>query len=161
MKRASVALLLTVMLLAVGGAAVAWTQGYRVYAIQTGSMSPAFPTGSLIIDAPPLTHQPSPGEVITFGAGPGLVTHRVVESSPVGLRTKGDANATDDPWTIPHQGVVGRVVAVVPRLGYVLVFFKQPAGAAAVMGGLLSMILLWQLFFPDIDEESASAAIPA
>ena len=152
------ALLLAVLLAVVAGAALAWSQGYRLYAIQTGSMSPAYPVGALVIDAPPSADAPSSGDVITFKIGPGLVTHRVVESAPGGLTTKGDANATDDPWTIPQSSVVGRVVAVAPRWGYVLVFFKQPAGVAAVVLGLTSIILLWQLFFPEeFEDEKASA----
>jgi len=152
LKRASVALLLAALLVVATGAALAWSQGYRLFAIQTGSMSPAFPIGALVIDAPPSADGPSSGDVITFRTGAGFVTHRVVESTVGGLTTKGDANATDDPWTIPQASVVGRVIAVAPRWGYVLVFFKQPAGVAAVVLGLSSIILLWQLFFP---EESA------
>lgn len=160
-KRASTALLLVAMLGAIVGSAVAWSLGYRVYAVQTGSMSPAYPTGALVVDVPPAADGGATGSVITFDLGDGLVTHRVYGTTSAGVTTKGDANLTPDSWTIPPRAVVGQVVATVPRMGYVLVFFKQPAGVAAVMGGLLSMVLLWQLFFPDIDDESAPIAIPA
>ncbi len=31
---------------------VGWHQGYRLYAVRTGSMTPTYPTGSLLLDAP-------------------------------------------------------------------------------------------------------------
>jgi len=160
MKRVAIALLALVLLAVVAGAAIAWSQGYRLYAVQSGSMSPTFPTGSLVVDGPPAADGGAHGEVITFKIGDGLVTHRVVESSPTGLTTKGDANATDDPWTISQENVVGQVVAAVPRLGYVLVFFKQPSGVLAVVTGLWTMIMLWKLFFPPAKQESASSETP-
>ena len=120
-------------------------------------MSPDYPTGSLVVDEPPAADGGAQGVVITFEIGDGLVTHRIVKSSPSGLTTKGDANPTNDPWTIPQQSVVGSVVAVVPRLGYALVFFKQPSGVLAVMTGLLTIMLLWGLFVPE-DRADAKAA---
>ena len=160
-KRVWGPLLLVLMLAIVGTTAVAWSHGYRLYAVQTGSMSPAYPTGALVVDEPPAADGGAQGAVITFKVGDGLVTHRIVESSPDGLVTKGDANETDDPWTVPRQNVVGRVVAVVPDLGYVLVFFKQPSGALAIVTGLWAVTVLWKLFFPkSIDDESALPGLP-
>lgn len=164
-KRAASLLLAGLMLAALGVGAVAWQQGYRVYAVQSGSMSPSYPTGTMIVDVPPGTDgsTPSvitPGSVVTFKVGDGLVTHRVVEASGAGLTTKGDANETPDAWTVPADVVVGQVVASVPRMGYLLVFFKQPAGVVAVVTGLVSMMLLWHLFFDEPSDETAPVVVP-
>ena len=153
---AALGLLLVAVLGAGVGAAAAWSQGYRVYAVRTGSMSPAFPTGTLVVDAPP-TGAAAVGSVITFRVGAGLVTHRVHGATATGVTTKGDANAAPDAWTIPAGNIVGQVVAAVPRGGYVLVFFKQPTGSIALIAGIVSTVLLWRLFFP-ADDAALTAA---
>ncbi|QTE29689.1 signal peptidase I [Pengzhenrongella sicca] len=146
--RAAMALLVLLTLVAVAGGVVAWTQGYRLYAVRTGSMAPAYPTGTLVVVAPLAQEVPTTGSVITFRIGDGLVTHRVFATSAGGLTTRGDANPSPDAWTLPLDRVVGSVVAAVPNGGYILVFFKQPTGALTLVSGLVSLTLLWTLFFP-------------
>lgn len=140
------------------GAAVAWHDGYRVYAVRTGSMTPTYPTGALVLDAPASSRTPAVGDVITFHVGSSLVTHRVQAISAAGYATKGDANPTPDAWTIPRSHVVGRVIAGTPELGYVLVFFHQPTGALTVITSLLALSLLWGLFFPP--DPTATSLLP-
>ncbi|MHA3684885.1 signal peptidase I [Leucobacter sp. HY1910] len=80
--------------------------GVKALNVMSGSMEPGIPTGSMIfttkIDAKDIT----PGDVITTERtqGEGLITHRVLEISPVDgsptafeMRMRGDANATEDP----------------------------------------------------------------
>lgn len=141
--------------MAVAGAAEA--RGYGVYAVRTGSMTPSYPVGALVVDAPPTPTAVRTGSVLTFRVGGALVTHRVVGTSAAGLTTKGDANPAPDAWTIPATNVVGRVVAGVPRAGYVLVFLKQPTGPLALMAGAVSLIALWRLFFGAEGADPAAA----
>jgi signal peptidase len=148
--RAVAALLALVLLSLVGGAVFAWSHGYRLYAVKTGSMTPTYRPGDLVIDAVPDGHYPV-GSVVTFrpaSGGAGVTTHRVHARSADGLSTKGDANRTPDVSAVAADNVVGRVVAGVPRAGYVLVFFQQPAGIASTMTLALSVVLSWSLFFP-------------
>ena len=82
----------------IGTAAARYAQGYRAYVVHTGSMSPTYRPGSLVIDRPTNGHYHR-GEVITFRHSEGnddLVTHRVVAVTPKGIHTKGDANRTAD-----------------------------------------------------------------
>ncbi len=161
-RRALVSVLVAVALGLVVGAVTAWHDGYRVYAVRTGSMTPTYPTGALVIDAPASHGTPSVGDVITFRVSTGLVTHRVYSISASGYATKGDANPTPDAWTIPRGDVVGHVVAGVAGAGYVLVFFQQPTGAATVVTALLALSLLWGLFFPaDAGANAHEATHPA
>ena len=155
LRRVMGAALLVASLCAIGASALLWHDGYRVYAVRTASMSPEYPVGSIVVDTPPDADGVTPGTVITFRVGDGLVTHRVYSASEEGVTTKGDANETPDAWTIPEEFVIGHVVGSVPRLGYILIFFKQPAGVAAVTAGVFTMILLWQLFFSEVTEERA------
>ncbi len=128
-------------------AAVAWSQGYRVYIIHTGSMLPDLRPGSVVVDRP-LSGAVRVGEIISyrFRAGPdGVLTHRVYSDRAGVIVTKGDANSTPDPWTTRRGAVVGTPDAVVPRLGYLLEYLKQPAGVASVVTLVATVGLLWTL----------------
>lgn len=140
--------LAVVALVTVGG--LAWHQGYRIYILHTGSMSPTLRPGDAVLDgpAPASVH---PGEVVTFTVHSGpdsVVTHRVASFSNGIVHTKGDANRTVDPWSLHLSQVVGSAVAFLPRVGYALVYLKQPAGVASIVTVLFSLVLLWQVFFP-------------
>lgn len=125
-----------------------WHEGYRLYAVRTGSMTPTYSTGALVIDQPASSApQPAVGDVITFRTQDGLVTHRVHELTPQGIKTKGDANRVEDPWTLPTRNLVGHVVAGIPHGGYVLVFLKQPTGVPSLMLLMVSASLAWSVFF--------------
>lgn len=126
---------------------VGWHQGYRLYAVRTGSMTPTYPTGSLLLDAPARPGLPRVGQVVTFRTSDGLVTHRVKALTTAGIKTKGDANRSPDVWTIPQRNVEGAVVAGVPYGGYLLVFLQQPTGVPSLMVLTLSIVLAWSVFF--------------
>jgi signal peptidase len=143
-----------IALLFVGVAATALltlTHGHRIYVVHTGSMEPTYMPGDVVIDgpAPKTLHR---GEPITFRHSDlttDVVTHRVADVLPNGLiETKGDANATKDAWQIRPDQVQGSVVGKVSKLGYFIVFLRQPAGIASLATGVLGIVLLWGLFFP-------------
>lgn len=142
----------------VGPAAVLWHQGYRMYVVHTGSMTPTYPPGTVVVDRPPSASYRA-GEVITFRHSDlttDVVTHRVVGVTAAGIHTKGDANTTPDPWTIRPNQVQGQTILGVRRAGYVAVYFQQPAGIASIVTLLAGAMLLWGLFFPpdgDPDQE--------
>jgi hypothetical protein len=61
--------------------------------------------------------------------------------------TKGDANASADPWQVPASDVVGRVAHRARYLGFVAVFLRQPAAVGSMFTGILSVVLVWSAFF--------------
>lgn len=147
-KRVTAGLIALALCGLVATAATFWERGYRVYVIHTGSMIPTYHLGDVVIDKP--AGQLHRGEVITFrhsATSNVIVTHRINSIVDGNIRTKGDANPTPDAWSITSAQVKGVVAASAPRLGYVVVFFKQPAGIGAVMTGAIALILLWDLFF--------------
>lgn len=113
--------------------------GYRMFAVLSGSMNPAFNTGSLVAVKPIDPGELQVGDIITFGSPQGkIVTHRVVGiDTHDGLRfvTKGDANGAADSGLVPADRVIGLVVASVPWLGRILVFSQTRQG-------LLLMIII-------------------
>jgi signal peptidase I len=153
-RRLVVAGIATLACVLLGFGAVLWHDGYRMYVIHTGSMQPTLNPGDVIIDKPVGAHTVlEPGEIITFRHSDlttDVVTHRFTGYTETGLiDTKGDANETADPWQIRPPQVTGAEAYVVPRLGYLVVFLRQPSGVASVVTALLGLILLWGLFFPD------------
>jgi signal peptidase I len=141
-------LLLASMLAAFGGAALLWQDGYRLYAVRTGSMSPTFPTGALVVATPAKDAAPAVGEVVTFRTAGGLITHRVHAVTASGLETKGDANRKPDAWTVQRERVVGLVSFGITGGGYVLVFLQQPTGVPSLVLFAMSAMFAWALFFP-------------
>lgn len=127
-----------------------WRQNYRVYVVHTGSMSPSYRPGDLVIDK--ATSGPyQVGQVITFPVGSGpdsVVTHRIASVSDDGIHTKGDANRTADFWNISPKSVVGTVTGHVRYAGFAAVYLSQLPGVASLLTAVLAMALAWRLFFP-------------
>jgi signal peptidase len=105
--------------------------GWQRYAIVSGSMTGTYDRGSLVLDEVVPVADLRVGDVITYrpprGAGPDhLVTHRLdwIGRDAAGgrvYRTKGDANATADPWTFTlGRPTQARVRASVPYVGFAL-----------------------------------------
>lgn len=153
--RKIVPMLATVFLFAVAISGVLAWRGYHLYIVGTGSMAPAIVAGDVVLDGPP-TGSYHPGQIITFrhsALTTDLVTHRVAGLRSGTIQTKGDANRTADAWDIRPDQVQGVVVWRLPRLGYLFVFLRKPAGIAAVVLGVMALILLWRLVFPSTKKE--------
>ena len=146
-----VALVVILALLLVGARLV----GLRVFTVLSGSMEPAYHTGSLIYvkKVDPFTIQP--GQPITFLLDEDTVaTHRVVgvvpdEEDPgvIRFRTKGDANEAEDGALVHYKNVIGTPVFSIPCLGYLADYIQHPPGMyVAISAGA---ILLPLVFLPD------------
>lgn len=132
---------------------------YRVYVVHTGSMSPSIPSTSAVIVR---TGEYHVGQVVSFETADGVVTHRLkaIRSDGV-ITTKGDANATADPYELTTKAIVGQVVASPRMVGYWLVFLKNPLGLAVVLLGALVLWQLWSLASGDDDADERGAQAPA
>lgn len=132
--------------------------GYDRYAITGGSMSGTFERGSLAFEKVVPVADLQVGDTITYRPPAstgieGLVTHRIVEinDSKAGdsFRTKGDANATRDPWTFQlHQGTQPRLSYTIPYVGYAFLALADRNTRMLVIGipaGILAFLSLVQL----------------
>jgi signal peptidase len=109
-----------------------WLLGWQLQHVESGSMSPTFPVGSLLITAQVDPSDVAVGMPIVFEdpreAGR-LVTHRVVGFAPgaeLAFMTRGDANLTNDAAPVPARLVRGRVLWHVAVLGTVLDWLQWP-----------------------------------
>ncbi|GAB2727110.1 signal peptidase I [Nocardioides pakistanensis] len=132
--------------------------GWTPYVVTSGSMSPTFNAGAVIVAAPTDGMTLRVGDVVSFNTESGMTTHRVVErrtarngdSERVTYVTKGDANKSRDPAPLDPRNVVGTAKFGVPLLGYAVNFVKTPAGA----GALAALVLL--LLFTGGESRKAS-----
>jgi signal peptidase len=123
--------------------------GSHMYIVLSGSMAPAFDTGSMVFVKPVGPEEIKEGDIITFrglGDSSFLTTHRVVEinGSGQGLEfiTRGDANDVNDPNPVPGANLVGKVALAVPYMGYIMSFGQTKQGMLAliVVPGVLLII---------------------
>src|SRR4051794_22572106 len=88
--------------------------GWKVLSVQTGSMRPAVPRGSLVLVHHVPYSQLKVGDVITYAnaSQPGAtITHRITKTYKLDGKipayiTKGDANPSQDPVTVVGGQVV-------------------------------------------------------
>ncbi len=120
--------------------------GRPVYSVTSGSMTPTFDAGDLIVDNPitaTVAANLHKGQIITFNATPSavggaplVITHRIyaVVKGPVvagvptvQYRTKGDANNAPDQTLVAPSSILGLYQGQrVPFGGYVLSTLHQP-----------------------------------
>ena len=111
--------------------------GTTPYAIESGSMEPAIPLGSLVCVKAVDPASLQPGDVITFEDAAGRrVTHRIVANHTAegAVTTKGDANPGNDIEDTLYRNIEGRVVLTLPLAGYAVQALHTPAGIAAAAG---------------------------
>lgn len=107
--------------------------GYMPMSVLTGSMRPVLEPGDMIIVRKKDPGAIQTGDVITYRMDANtLVTHRVVEivnkDGNLQLRTKGDANNTEDERLVASNQVIGSLFVRIPYGGYAAKFVRNPAG---------------------------------
>ncbi|MBL7078626.1 signal peptidase I [Candidatus Shapirobacteria bacterium] len=111
--------------------------GFRLFSVQSASMSPALRAGSLILVKEQTNYQK--GDIITFAKNLDLdkkvskvVTHRIVdqagEEGEIYYATKGDANENSDKDLIKKSDVLGKVILSLPLLGYLIAYTQTLTG---------------------------------
>ena len=133
--------------------------GYRTATMLTGSMEPGISPGDVVVTVPRATDQVEVGDVVTYNIpieDHRVETHRVTRvihraDGTIAIRTKGDANPANDPWTaVLEDDTVWEVQAVVPELGHAIRILRTPLVQHgflwAAFGGLLllGLKLIWR-----------------
>lgn len=127
--------------------------GFDTYIVLSGSMEPAYKTGSLIYTRDAEPEDVEVGDVITFQLADGQtrVTHRVVEiqgeGSSLQFITKGDNNDDIDASPVPANMLMGEVKFGIPKLGYIANYIQNPPGLYFAAG--VGVILIVLMFLTD------------
>ncbi|MBI3619601.1 signal peptidase I [Candidatus Roizmanbacteria bacterium] len=118
--------------------------GYKSYLVQSGSMEPTIMIGDIIIDHKPTQYVKN--DVITFvDKEQRIVTHRIIGVSAgnneLQITTKGDANRAEDGDQIGEKNIIGKVIFIVPKLGYLVAFTKSLPGFILLVLGPIAIII--------------------
>jgi signal peptidase I len=169
--------LLLALLLVVGAfsaAAVLLGTQAPLAAVTSGSMTPTIKQGDLLVIQGVSPQSLQVGNIIVYRTtdpylSDELIVHRIIQINKadgniVGFVTKGDNNPYPDtvygfepPTGIPPQYVVGKVVFVIPLLGFIVLFLKQPGGLA-LMVVLLGIVVFWGIIDDRQEGERRSAS---
>jgi signal peptidase I len=134
------------------------TGWYRPVTVLSGSMQPAFSPGDMVVVTPEPVTSVRVGHVISYRVPVGdhhVQSHRVIavfrRGGQVSVRTRGDANATADPWTATlHGTTVWRVRTVLPKLGWIVFWLRTPLPhqltlfLAPLLLALLTVLRIWR-----------------
>lgn len=120
-------LLALVVLIGIVAIIVPAVAGATPMTVLTGSMSPAYPPGTLIIVKPVEARDIRIGDAVTYqieSDKPAVVTHRVVaittgSDGRILFTTQGDANSAPDAQRVIPEQIRGTVWYGIPYLGYV------------------------------------------
>ena len=120
---------------------------YEIYNVESGSMEPEIPVGSVVYVKKTEPTDIKTDDVISYYREMAVVTHRVVLNKIVEgeFITKGDANNTEDLEPVPYHSLIGRVEKHFPVLGRMLVIYSSFLGKIYVLifagcGVLLSVL---------------------
>jgi signal peptidase len=143
--------------------------GYEIRIVQSGSMEPTLPIGSVVLIRP--AEEYAVGDIVTFGGERGSLptTHRIIGDNIIAgelaFTTKGDANEDADITPVLQEDIRGKVSLTIPYLGFLLDFARQPIGFALLIGIPAFLIVIeevsniWSAVrgTPRREEESAEA----
>lgn len=121
---------------------------YQIYAVLTGSMTPAYSVGSVVYVRTCEPEEIEVRDVITYRMGTDtehVMTHRVVEidSAEQVFVTKGDANNTVDSEPVAFHRLIGKVTLSIPGLAAISDFINTTVGKAVLFIAFAFAFMLW------------------
>lgn len=130
--------------------------GIDVFVVQSGSMEPEIPTGSVVYVTTVKEADLEVGDVVTFQISDTVKgTHQIIEilgeeegSGKLMFRTKGTANDHADEGYITIDDIIGQVRFSVPYIGYAIAYIQQPPGFYVLLAGVAFILLL--VILPDL-----------
>ena len=104
--------------------------GVKMFTNRTNSMSPTITISSLIFVKK--SSEYTIGDIISFYSRnvkqSEIITHRVYRIGGNVYMTKGDANLAFDNQLVTPRQIIGRVILIIPSIGFFFTFIKSPLG---------------------------------
>ena len=142
----------------------AFLMGMRFQPLESGSMAPRYPMGSLAVVAPIDAGEVEAGMTIVFTdpLDPSrLIAHRAVKQlpgDPPVWQTKGDANAEVDPHAVQAGTIRGRIAWSIAGLGGVVTVVRGGQAVVLFVGVPLALLVVTEVL--DLRRKRGSS-IPA
>lgn len=140
-------LLAVIVLILLGVFFIPQCMGYQPYNIQTASMTPKYPVGSMIYVKETALEDLEVGDVVTYrtsSEGGWVVTHRLtqIDKETGVLVTKGDANNTED-GSISYTSVIGKATNfAIPFLGALVTQYQNSYGKVITIACIVILLVL-------------------
>ncbi|MBQ9915084.1 MAG: signal peptidase I [Clostridia bacterium] len=112
--------------------------GYANAIVISGSMSPEIEIDDLVVTKKQAEYHV--GDIVTVDNGKSFVTHRIIEETPEGFITKGDANNSPDAFVATNENISGKVIKVFSGGGKYVAILQSPLGMMCMV--LLAFVLL-------------------
>jgi signal peptidase len=137
--------------------------GVNFFAVTSGSMEPNIHTGSVIYVGRYKLEDLKSGDVITYSKASedkkqaSVVTHRIAsinkeeieqdgkKTNVYTIKTKGDANSSEDEYTVSPGEIIGLYKWNIPKLGYVTTFAQTPQGFVVLVLVPAAILILWEV----------------
>ncbi len=151
------AVILAIVLEAYLALAYAFKTFTPIVVVCSGSMRPTLEVGDLVLVEGVDAWSIREGDIVVFNvpqpyakSTPSPVIHRVIkvvlEDSLVYFKTKGDANGSEDPWTVAGGDVVGRLKYRIPYMGIPVYVLKTNPYVFAIVVALFAVWLAYSIF---------------
>ncbi|GKU27200.1 S26 family signal peptidase [Clostridium folliculivorans] len=118
---------------------------YKIMTVLSGSMSPTFNAGDVIIGKSTDIKDLRSGDIITFKYNDSLTTHRILsisnEDKNLVFQTKGDYNNVKDLELVKGQDIVSKYLFRVPLIGFVIVYMKRTIGIIVIWLLILLVVI--------------------
>ena len=120
--------------------------GYSLFIISSGSMEPTLDVGDDVIIKK--TSNINKGDIIVYKDDVlnMLVCHRVVEVKNNKIKCQGDNNNSVD-RDINSSQVIGKVIMVIPKIGYIQTYIRKPKIIVVLVGILILLLTISNLDF--------------
>lgn len=144
-------LIFTALLLAVSGSRGGNSKsllGFKAYIVLSGSMSPTFEAGSMILVKKVPADSLKVGDILTYKPSPEsnvLLTHRIIavnneQGAEPTFKTQGDANNTADQGIVTEAEMMGKVILHINNLGMFFLFLQTPLGMGLIVIAIILRI---------------------
>jgi signal peptidase len=123
--------------------------GSRMVMVAGPSMQPAMHTGDVVFVWPQSQYEI--GDAVVYRVpknSPGegaLVVHRLIGFEGEEMILQGDNNDSVDPWNPMAEDVVGKQRLLVPKVGILIAYLRQPAVLAALVAGVIAAVVQGRL----------------
>ena len=127
-----------------------WISGLRLCSVESGSMEPTIPTGSLcIVNSKARYEDIEVGDVVVYirKSDSKRIIHRVIEITGDGMITKGDANSASDGLSVTAENLYAKNLFHIPVLGRLSMAVRNTTGRIIIIILALGLLAL-ELFTP-------------
>ena len=136
-------IIMTIIIIVGSVSVILFCIGIQPYVVESGSMQPDIPTGSLcFINKKAKYENMKVGDIIAFKINSNaFATHRIVSITNEGFETKGDANNVIDNIITTKDNYIGQNIFSIPYVGlWVLVI--QTTRGKIILGTIIIVLFL-------------------